>query len=237
MLATRLRNLVIIGVSLSFLGTGALAQQEFSGFLDDYSQLVQQAPGTYTQEMDDVEDVMATYSAIMVDQPEIVIAADSKYSGLKPNDVKLIADSLRVVLIKELERGNFRLVSSPGPDTVYLRSALTNVFLKKKGRRLLGYTPVGLVAGVATSPFKDVMDKVLLQQAYFEAELLDSETGERLGAIVEMGGGRTKETSTSWDEFLADLQNLASRFSCRLDNSMLPTDERRDCLAEFPFPE
>ena len=37
---------------------------------------------------------MANYSAVMIDQPEIFIAPKSKYKGMKPDDMKQLADDL-----------------------------------------------------------------------------------------------------------------------------------------------
>ena len=66
-----------------------------SDFLSDYSHLKQSsdlymdyaylAPGA---------ENMANYSAVMIDQPEIFIAPKSKYKGMKPDDMKQLADDL-----------------------------------------------------------------------------------------------------------------------------------------------
>jgi len=58
---------------------------ENSGFLSDYSKLkplagsdtlMYTAPNAYTD--------FKNYKAVMIDQPELVIANDSKYKGIKP---------------------------------------------------------------------------------------------------------------------------------------------------------
>ncbi len=208
--------------------------QEFSGFLIDYSDLEQVSEWEHVD--DSKEGILQNYTAIMVDQPEFIVAGDSKYKGMKPDDMKLISDTLRLVLVKELERSNFRLVRSPGLDTIYLRTGLTDVHLKKKRKRLVQFTPLGLVATLATAPLQDVMDKLELQEVTFEAELIDTVTWERVGALVErVGVAEDKDEQTSWEDFTHELEAMGGRLACRLNNSHLPEGEKRNCRAEFPF--
>ena len=92
------RNCAATGAAFLLLCTTGLAADD-SGFLSDYSQLkpiagteirLYTAPGAYTE--------VKKYTAVMIDQPEIVIADDSKYKGIKPDDAKLIADNMRKAL-------------------------------------------------------------------------------------------------------------------------------------------
>jgi len=197
--------------------------QEFSGFMEDYSEMEQQTERSFLYQSPKGIDVLAQYDAIMIDQPEIIIAADSKYKSMKPDDMKLIADTLRAILVREFERSNYRLVTTPGPNTLYLNTAITNLNLKKKRKRLVQFTPIGIAATLATMPFRDVMNKINLQQVTFEAELMDSQTEERLGAFVESKGSATeKKQESSWNEFLEGLEVTANRLGCRLEIEEYP---------------
>ena len=213
-----------------------IAQEVFSGWLEDYSGFEQQTERVFMYQTAEGVEVLKRYEAIMIDQPEIIVAPTSKYKGMKPDDMKLIADTLRAILVGQLERSNYRLVSTPGPDTVFLRTSMTDVHLKKKRKRLMNFTPVGLAVGVVTSPLKDVMDKIDLQQVTLEVEMLDSQTGERLAAYVEKAGSATKKKEwTSWDEFLTATEKGGARLACRLNNASLSVNARKDCVLEFPF--
>jgi hypothetical protein len=80
------------------------------------------------------------------------------------------------------------------------------------------------------------MNKINLQQATFEAELLDSQSEERLGAFIEQEGSATdKKQETSWDDFLAGLEVTAGRLGCRLNNGAVAADMRRNCIEEYPL--
>ena len=102
--------------------------------------LLYRPPGIYER--------LVNYDKIMVDQPEIWIDPDSKYRGTKPDNIKAIADLMRENLTaKVIDRG-YEVVDEPGPDVLYLRVAMTDLYLKKKRRGVLGYTPVGAVANL-----------------------------------------------------------------------------------------
>ena len=229
-------NLVAVAALLSLGIPASALGQDFSGFLRDYSGLEKQRENVFMFQSAKGFDVLAQYDSIMIDQPDIMIAADSKYKSMKPDDMKLIADTLRAILIQEFERSNYRLVTTAGPNTLYLNTAITDLHLKKKRKRLIQFTPVGIVATIATTPFRDVMDKINLQYVTFEAELLDSQDDELLGAFVERRGSATeKKEATSWDEFLAGLDQTSKRLGCRLNNGALAADMRRNCEEEYPM--
>ena len=92
------RHCAATGVTFLLLCATDLVADD-SGVLSDYSQLkpiagteirLYTAPGAYTE--------VKKYTAVMIDQPEIVIADDSKYKGIKPDDAKLVADTMRKAL-------------------------------------------------------------------------------------------------------------------------------------------
>ncbi len=229
-------NLIVLIALLSLCIPVSVLGQEFSGFLEDYSMLEAQGERAFVYQTSEGVDAVAGYEAIMIDQPEIIIAADSKYKAMKPDDMKLISDTLRMVLVKQLERSNYRIVTTPGPNTMYLRTAITDLHLKKKRIRLVQFTPIGIIATVATMPFKDVMNKINLQQVTFEAELLDSQNENLLGARVErLGSATDKKQATSWNEFLERMENTGGRLACLIDNGALAVDARKNCEIEYPM--
>jgi hypothetical protein len=109
-------------------------------------------------------------------------------------------------------------VSKPGACVLGLRLAITNVHAKKKKRGLLGYTPVGIVATAAKRSIKG--QSIDLVNATIEAEMLDTESNERLGALVDSGPHSPedkKEKKKSWEEVEAVLKFYAKRFRERMD--------------------
>ena len=227
---------VFLALTIGVFSVPGIAQDQPSGFLDDYEQLepTDDVWLNYMYMVPEFRAKLSTTTAFMLEQPEIFIAADSKYGGMKPDDMKLLADSLRAVLAEALVQ-DFQIAASPGPNTLLFRMALTNVHLKKKGRGLLGYTPVGFVVSSAKkSLINEFVDNILLTEVVWEAEMLDSQTGKQLGAvIVSLGDKDNKKEFTSWEQLMQVLEVGASRMLCRIQNSRSEEGEFRDCLAEI----
>jgi len=221
--------------SLAFLTIAvfvtALAQDiRSTGFLSDYSNLQRNFPGQmdYSYLAPDAPDRMANYSAVLVDQPEIFVSPDSEYKGMKPDDMKQLADTFRNAMVQELA-DTYTIVDQPGPNVLYLRFAFSNLQLKKQRRRLMSYTPIGLVANAVKSGVTDITSKIDLKGLTIEMELLDSTTEEQFAALLETRAD-TEEEPTSWEELEALIVGYAQRGRCRLDNARLSEEDRVDCL-------
>lgn len=211
-----------------------LAQDiQYSDFLSDYTQL-QRSSDEYMHYIylpPGAENRLANYAAMMIDQPEFVLAADSAYKGMKPGDLMDLADTFRAAVTEVLAE-TYLIVDRPGPNVLLLRPALTNLQLKKPRRKLLGYTPVGLVGGAVRSRRSDLMNKIDLRGLTIEMEVLDSNTEEQLAAIVEIRPG-TEEAPASWEELDALLGVYSQRLGCRLDNARVAVEARVDCLSDL----
>jgi hypothetical protein len=227
---------VFLALAIGFFSVQSLAEDNFSGFLSDYEQL-QPADDVWLSHVytgPDFRKKIADTTAFIVEQPEIFIAPDSKYGGMKPDDMKMMADSMRAIFAETMVE-EYQIAASPGPNTLVMRMAFTNVHLKKKGRSLLGYTPVGFVASSAKRALmNDFVDNILLTEVVWEAQILDSLTGERYGAlIINLGNKDTKKEFTSWDQLVEAIEVGSQRVVCRLDNAKAAEGEMRDCLAEI----
>jgi len=129
--------------SVAFLAIAAfvtaLAQDiQSSDFLSDYSKLQRNFAEqmVYSYLAPDAPDRMANYSALLIDQPEIFVSPDSEYKGMKPDDMKQLADAFRYAMVQELAE-TYTIVDQPGPNVLYLRFAFSNLQVKKQRRRLL----------------------------------------------------------------------------------------------------
>lgn len=227
-------RILVAAVTLSLVSGMAIAD---SGFLSDYSklkpvksatgdELVYVAPGAYERAV--------RYASVMVDQPEILFSAESEYRGMKPEDILELASIMRSVAKERLEeRGRYKVVEQPGPDVLFVRMALTELYLKKKKRGVLAYTPIGAVAKLGTDALKETLSRIDIIEMTFEAELVDSTSMDVLSAIVVPSGARKaegqKEERMDMKEFQTQIHEYASRLSCQLDNAKLPQAQRIDC--------
>ena len=213
----------------ALLSAPALYAQD-SGFLTSYDNLtagdtfgftrVYIAPGSI--------DSIAAYNQIMVDQPEIMIAADSKYRGAKPQDMIEVSETLRAALIDGIG-GRFPVVNAPGEGAALMSWAVSNIYLKKAKRGLLGYTPVGAVAYGAKTLASDVVDNTRAYDVVFEFEATDSVSGAVLFAgVINLGAAGDE---VEFDSALALANGIGKRIGCRLNNSRIAAGDREDCLA------
>lgn len=212
----------------------ASAQSAEGSFLTDYSRL-KAAPDNPFEEVyiaPSAQQQAKKYTAVMIDQPELFLHPDSKYKGMKPDDMKAIADTLREAVTAEL-RSKYRIVDAAGPDVLYVRLAVGDLAMQKKKRPILAYTPAGAVLKAVKDSVSDVTGKVELRNMKIEGEVLDSVTQQQLGAMTASRGslstGSNASQPVSWKE-LRELFVLAGkRLRCRLDNASLPQAEWAKC--------
>ena len=221
-------------LTMTAFGSAIAQDIHSSDFLSDYSKLKQSSDAHMdkTYLVEGAQDKMVTYSAVMIDQPEIFVAANSKYKGMKPDDMKQLADSFRAAMAASLST-TYMIVDQPGPNVLYVRFAISNVQLKKHKKGLLGYTPIGLVAGAAKSAMtSNVTKKIDLKGLTMEMEVLDSISEEQLAALLETPSGK-KDDPVSWVELEALITVYSQRLACRLDNARRAEENRVDCLSNM----
>jgi len=175
------------------------------------------------------------YDSVMLDQPEIHMAADSNYKGAKGDDLKQLADAGRLATIERFEAGGWSVVEEPGPNVMYIRWAISELYLKKKKRGILSYTPVGLVVHTtAQAAIRDLWKKIDIVGLGLMIESSDSVSGEILAAGVARKGARKgkgqKRDLVTWEELDALFATIGERMRCRLDNNKLSEEKKRqDC--------
>jgi hypothetical protein len=176
---------------------------------------------------------LRTYNAIMVDQPAIHFSPDSPVKGMKPDDLKALSENLRDALSARLAEGGYPVAQKPEPGVLFLRVGLTDLVVKKKPRNLLAYTPVGAVVKGAADAVRDTFSKVDFIEMTFQAELVDSQTEEVLGALVAPRGARKaegqKETRIDLEELNQNTRIWGLRLRCQLENSKVSAGQQSDC--------
>jgi len=232
------RHLRIHALALCTLALcAAAANAENSGFLDDYSRL---APTPVHDEImfyakPEYESIVADVTTVVIAQPEIFISPDSKYRGIKPDDMKRIADVLQAAMYGSFEDG-YRIAVNPGPESIIIRTAISNLKMKKRPKRLFQYLPPAFVATtLKRTLLDDIAKNILLTEAVLEIESVDGDTGEVLGQLVVPIGAAMEKNEfpkklQSWDEMAARMALASTRLRCRLDNVKLDESERLDCF-------
>ena len=230
------RRIPILMLMVGFFLTASAFGQD-NDFLTDYS-LLAPHDGKYVHRRyfdDNLLRKMADFNAVFVDQPEIFIAADSKYKGAKGDQLKALADVARLATMERLEANGYTIATEPGPNTLYFRWAITDLYLQKKKRGILSYTPVGMVVHATTqAAVRDLWKKIDIAELSVEAEFSDFVTGEILAAAVSGQVGLRKAKGqkadlVSWQELDALFLTVGERLSCILDAANTPESEWRAC--------
>ncbi|MCM8529625.1 MAG: DUF3313 domain-containing protein [Lentisphaeraceae bacterium] len=216
-----LKNLVMIVCSL-FLASCFTTEQARdtdapSGFLKDYSQLQEggddEALRTYTKKSVDWKK----YNKIILDPIEIWASKESDTKDLSKKELDNLMSLLNGVVKQEVGK-SFKVVSTPGPDTLRLKIALTDGESSEPiTDTLSSVIPITL----ALSYLKKVATgrHLSVGKASVEAELVDSASGERLAAAMDSrygGKGGIEGKFSSWDDVQEAFEFWAQRFTRKM---------------------
>ena len=195
-------SLILCGALLS----GCQSKTAHSGFLGDYSELRPSSEYKGTSEYKNPDLALADYDKFMIDPILVHFAPNAKGTAMDPAKVKKVTDYAGEQLREALSK-RYQVVSAPGPGVLRLRIALTDI---KKTIPAMNILPQTKLSGVGVGG------------ASMEAEALDSQSGERVLAVVASGKG-------SFFAYKAGLESLgnakevirkwAERFVERLDKA------------------
>jgi hypothetical protein len=205
--AHRIGAILTAGVSLvvSSCSTGGRSP---SGFLSNYSQLdagygTADAVSAYVKRGVDLKK----YDSVIIDPVTTVVATSAVSQQVKDQLAAYLSSSLRSQVSEKL-----KVVGSPGPTTLRVRTALTDVLEGNKGAKA--------VTTVHSNPRATLYGKLgsdslaaFISNVSFEGEILDSATGERLSALSDhrIGVKREATAATSWESVRSATNQGAAR--------------------------
>jgi hypothetical protein len=153
------------------------ASQEFAGFLQDYSKL-KPSPRfegeALTYASADAQKSLRQYLAIVIDPVETYLASDADEAKIPEKSREAATRYFQWALTRAVSDA-YPIVEEPGPLVLRLRAAL------------IGVDAGGAVAEAdKPTDANDAIDHAVnIGQVGIEIELLDSETGEQIGAMVD----------------------------------------------------
>lgn len=158
------RSAVALVLVLAPLVAGCAAAPRGSGFLGDTTMLTANPdhPGTWRWLKPGLD--LRAYDKLMIDPVDLRLAPASVANSLHPDSRERYAAEFTEILRGKIEPF-YDVVDAPGPNTLRVRIALTDLLIREEG----------------------------IEDSSFEAELLDASTGERLGAALATGAGRPRE--------------------------------------------
>lgn len=193
-LITRLGIFATAGATLA-LSSCATGGKSPSGILSDFSQLdagygTENAVSSYLKPGADLKQ----YDSVIIDPVTTVVASPGVSPAVTDQLAAYLSESLRSQMT-----GDLKIVSTPGPKTLRIRTGLTDVIAAAqagKGVTAVHPTPrVTLLGNLGSAAVASFVSNVA-----FEGEVLDSVTGERLVALIDhrLGSKREASVTTSW---------------------------------------
>jgi len=143
---------------------------------------------------------LSQYSKFYIGQVAVFLSSEGMQRDVDPSKLNHLSDYFRTELIKALE-GKYSLVGlgRRDPGTLHIKAALTDV--------------------QAPSGNEESPSSFNVGGASMEAELVDYNTGEIVGAVIVSQTQSGAPDSSSWDNTRGILKSWAQRFRARLDEA------------------
>lgn len=166
---------VTLAASVLFLALGCASKKGTpppSGFISDYSKLKPKDGGA----MRYVSPAMRNYTTFMIDPVEM-----RAKKSLTPSESAEVAKYFNTTLANEFSKRGYKVVNQPDVGVARIRIAMTDI---KQSTWWMNVHPASKLSGAGTGG------------ASMEGEVIDSVTGEQLGAVIQTGKGNQFELDT-----------------------------------------
>ncbi len=211
--------MVIIIAALGFSGCGPSRGRDVkqSGFLRDYSMLEKRSEKesalySYINPKAD----WPSYSKILLDPIVIWRRSELTKEGAPMEDLQRLANNLYMLLKKELEK-DYEMVQEPGPRTMRIQMALTDVEASWAAvDTVTSVIPISMGISAAT---EFVTGKpAFVGEVSAEGKVTDARTGELLIAGVDrrVGGNEIEASVDNWDDVNKIMEIWSKLFRFRL---------------------
>jgi hypothetical protein len=176
-----------------------------NGFLSDYSKLEKNPRYAGSRIYANPEKPLKNYSRFIVNPVQVRLSSIGTQRHSDPDKLQEISQYAHQQFVSALQSGGYEVVTSPGPDTLILRSALTEV------------APSELKS-------KSYLMNISLGGASIEAEFVDALSGEVVVAVMESQRG--KKVSTGSNDY-KNAKNVIDRWAARLVQRLNEEHERK----------
>jgi len=194
--------LTVLAIALMAVQCGCSAKLgRQTGFLSDYSKLDRQSDVSYRY----IGSNLGVYSQFIVDPVKVHFHSSSKGGKLSAEDITDLQNYMHAAIVSAIS-DRYSIVYRPGPGVARIRVALTDL---KKSKIVQNIWPGSKLAGTG------------LGGASLEAELVDSQNGTQIGAVVEsqLGERLSLDGLSTWGDVKAIMDGWAKRLRERLDEA------------------
>jgi len=189
-------KLVLLGCLTVLVGLTACGGQSTgsNGFLSDYSKLEKNPRYEGSKIYANPATPLKNYSRFIVNPVQVRLSSIGAQRHSDPGKLQEISQYAHQQFVSALQSGGYAVVTSPGPGTLILRSALTEVAPSE----------------IKRSSF---LMNISLGGASIEAEFVDALSGEVVVAVMESQRGKIITTGSNDYE---NAKNVIDRWAARL---------------------
>ncbi len=187
------------------IGFSACAKPTKTGFLDDYSQLSPSpyVKGAYTYFNPNPSKSLGQYSKFII-EPIYVFLPSEERQEISDTELRELVEYFHTQIVLAIG-DEYAIVSKPGSGVARVLIAITDI---DDAEPILNIHPAMILSGIG------------LGGACMEGEVLDSETGDRIAAVVDcQKGHRGLAGLKKYDQSKHVLKEWAERFRARLDEA------------------
>lgn len=210
---------VILLFCSTMIGCAASGMKDVtqSGFLGDYSELKpgkdDEAALLYINPATDFK----SYDKVAFQRIRVVLKDDAEEKEIDPAMLTELTTYYQEALLNEVKK-SYKIVDKPGPGVMVIRVAITGVRPSSPVSNTMStLIPIGMAVAGATKAASG--DNLGTGEAATEIEIIDSQTGERLGAAVDRRQGGKSAFRGKWEDTKDAFDYWAERVRKRLDEA------------------
>ena len=188
----------LLGCLAVLVGLYACGSQPTSsnGFLSDYSKLQKNPRYEGSQIYFNPETPVKNYSRFIVNPVQVRLSSLGTHRAADSGKLQEISQYTHQQFVAALQNGGYEVVTSPGPGTMIIRSALTEV------------APSGIRP-------RSVLMNISLGGASIEAEFVDALSGEIIAEVMESQRGTHTKVAKNLNEY-SNAKDVIDRWAVRL---------------------
>lgn len=213
----------LLFVALALAVAPALGQNEkpaasppaHSGFLGDYSKLKPAPDREGVLLYIDPAAKRGRYTKLMFRPVEVYVSPSAEYKGVQPDLLKRMTDQFLASFTKALTPG-YEVVSTPGPDVLQVRCAITGLQLVSPGITPIDFLPIKAVFNIGRAAAGKAPQVAELTA---EMEVLDNDNRRLAAAVANRKGDKSlsQGEQITWEHLQAISDYWGKSFRERLD--------------------
>lgn len=155
------------------------------------------------------------YNNVIFDEVTFFLKDNAKYKGIKPDDIKELTEAFNDAVRENIGK-SYPLVDTPGPDTMRIRAAITDIEPSKPGVSAVSTVlPIGL--GISMIKKAATGRHTGVGETSMEMEVLDSQSNERIAAAIDSFSGSKVSGIKKWGSADEAFKFWTERIRMRLD--------------------